>query len=262
MKILVGIKHVPDTETKIKIGSAGTAIDPASVSKWIMSPFDEYALEQGLRTRDDAGEGEVVLVCAGPESAQQTLRQGLAMGADRAVLVTDDRFDQADGLVRARALAAVVKEEAPELVLLGKYGVGTDEGQTGAMLGELLNWPHTFAVSKLDLADGQFTAEHLIEGAVEVVQGSLPAVITCEKGLNEPRYPSLKGIMQAKKKPIAIKPSADVGIDDAQLAQDKMLIWEALELPPERGGGKILDGDPGESAAELVRLLNEEAKVI
>jgi electron transfer flavoprotein beta subunit len=262
MKILVGIKHVPDTETKIKIGGDGTAIDPASVSKWIISPFDEYALEQALRIRDDAGDGEVVLVCAGPETAQQTLRQGLAMGADRAVLVSDERFDQADGLVRARALTAIVKEEAPELVLLGKYGVGTDEGQTGAMLGELLDWPHTFAVSKLDLADGQFTAEHGIEGAVEVVQGSLPAVITCEKGLNEPRYPSLKGIMQAKKKPISIKPSAEVGIDDAQLGQSKMLIWEALELPPERGGGKILDGEAEESAAELVRLLNEEAKVI
>ena len=138
MKILVGIKHVPDTETKIKIGSGGSAIDPASVSKWIISPFDEYALEQALRFRDDAGEGEVVLVCAGPETAQQTLRQGLAMGADRAVLVSDDRFDQADGLVRARALAAVVKEEDPRMVLLGKYGVGTDEGQTGAMLGELI----------------------------------------------------------------------------------------------------------------------------
>jgi len=262
MKILVGIKHVPDTETKIKIGSDGAAIDRAAVSKWIISTFDEYALEEALRMRDAAGEGEVVLVCAGPEVAQQTIRQGLAMGADRAILVSDDRFDQADGLVRARALAAVVKEEAPQLVLLGKYGVGTDEGQTGAMLGELLNWPHTFAVSELEVAEGQFTAEHGIEGAIEVVAGSLPAVITCEKGLNEPRYPSLKGIMQAKKKPISVKPAAELGIDDAQLEQDKMLVWEALELPPERGGGKILDGDAEESAAELARLLHEDAKVI
>jgi electron transfer flavoprotein beta subunit len=262
MKILVGIKHVPDTETKIKIGGDGTAIDPSGVSKWIISPFDEYALEEALRMRDAAGEGEVVLVCAGPETAQQTIRQGLAMGADRAILVTDDRFDLADGLVRAKALAAVVKEEDPQLVLLGKYGVGTDEGQTGAMLGELLGWPHTFAVSTLEVTEGQFTAEHGIEGAIEVVAGSLPAVITCEKGLNEPRYPSLKGIMQAKKKPLSLKPAAELGIDDAQLAQGKMLIWEALELPPERGGGKILDGAAEESAAELARLLHEDAKVI
>jgi electron transfer flavoprotein beta subunit len=262
MKIIVGIKHVPDTETKIKIDSSGTAIDPAAVSKWIISPFDEYALEEALRMRDAAGEGEVILVCAGPASAQQTIRQGLAMGGDRAILVSDDRFDQADGLVRARALAAVVAEEDPQLVLLGKYGVGTDEGQTGAMLGELLDWPHTFAVSKLEVTDGQFTAEHGIEGAIEVVAGSLPAVITCEKGLNEPRYPSLKGIMQAKKKPISVKPAAELGIDDDQLSRAKMLVWEALELPPERGGGKILEGAAEDSATELARLLHEDAKVI
>jgi electron transfer flavoprotein beta subunit len=261
MKIVVGIKHVPDTETKIKVGGDGTALDHGAVSKWIISPYDEYALEQALLFRE-AGEGEVVLVCAGPDAAQQTLRQGLAMGADRAILVKDDGFDYADGLTRAKAVAAVAREEGADLVLLGKYGVGTDEAQTGPMAAELLDWPHAASVSKLDLSDGAFTAERGIEGGVEVQQGQLPAVITCEKGLNEPRYPSLKGIMQAKKKPIDTKGPTDVGIDEVELAAGKRLVWESMELPPPREAGRLIDGEPEEAAQELVRLLHEEKKVI
>ncbi len=184
------------------------------------------------------------------------------MGADRAVLIQDERFDLADGLTRATALAAVAAEQSPELILLGKYGVGTDEWQTGPMLAELLDWPHAPAVSTLEIADGKLSAEHEIEGAVEVLAGSLPAVITCEKGLNEPRYPSLKGIMQAKKKPLEVKSAAEVGIADARFEGERMLVWESLELPPPRAGGKLLDGEPAEAARELVRLLHEEAKVI
>jgi len=261
MKILVGIKHVPDTETKVKVGSDGASLDPAAVNKWVISPFDEYALEQALQMRE-AGEGEVVLVCAGPEAAKQTLRQGLAMGADRAVLVQDDRFDRADALTRARALAAVAKSEAPDTLLLGKYGVGTDEGQTGPMTAQLLGWPDAGAVSELELAEGKFTAKRAIEGATEVIEGKLPAVIGCEKGLNEPRYPSLKGIMQAKKKPIDVKTLQDAGIDEAELDSAKKLVWESMELPAPRSAAKMIEGSAEEAAAELVRLLNEEAKVI
>jgi electron transfer flavoprotein beta subunit len=261
MKIVVGIKHVPDTETKIKVAADGASLDAGAVSKWIISPFDEYALEQALLFREASG-GEVVLVCAGPDSAQQTLRQGLAMGADRAVLVKGDGFDRADGLTRAKALAAVVRDESPEVVLMGKYGVGTDEAQTGPMLAELLDWPHAGDVSKLEVTDGTFQAERGVEGGVEVQQGSLPAVITCEKGLNEPRYPKLKGIMQAKKKPIETKDPADVGIDAAELGEGKRLVWEKMELPPARAAGRLIDGSPQEAAQELVRLLHEEAKVI
>jgi len=261
MKVVVGIKHVPDTETKIKVGPDGASLDHGAVSKWIISTFDEYALEQALLIRE-AGEGEVVLVCAGPESAQQTLRQGLAMGADRAILVQADGFDLADGLTRAKAVSAVVREEAADLVLLGKYGVGTDEAQTGPMIAELLDWPHACSISSLELADGAFTVERGIEGGVEVQQGQLPAVITCEKGLNEPRYPSLKGIMQAKKKPIDTKAPADVGIDEAELGAGKRLVWESLELPPPREAGRLIEGEPQQAAEELVRLLHEEKKVI
>ena len=261
MKILVAIKHVPDTETKIKIAADGKTVDAAAVSKWIVSPFDEYALEEALRIREARGTGEVVVVCAGPAAAQPTLRQALAMGADRGVLIEDERFDRAGPLVRARALAALAQREQPALVLAGKYGVGTDEGQTGAMVAELLDWPHTFAVQHLELSGDEFVAEHGIEAAIEVVRGSLPAVITCDKGLNEPRYPSLKGIMQAKKKPLEVLPAAAAGLD-AELAAEPALIWEALELPPARQTGRRIEGDAEQAARELVRLLHEEAKVL
>ncbi len=260
MKILVGIKHVPDTEAKVRVAADGVSLDESGI-KMVISPYDEFALEEALRIREARG-GEVVVVSAGKEAAQASLRQGLAMGADRAVLIVDDRFDRTDGLTRARALAAVAKAEAPDLVLLGKYGVGTDEGQTGPMLAELLDLPHTSAVTSLTIGDGSFEARREIEGAVEVAQGALPAVISCDKGLNEPRYPALKGIMAAKKKPLDVKRPADLGLDPDELAPGRRVAWESLALPPGRKAGRMLTGDASETARELARLLHEEAKVI
>jgi len=259
MKVIVGIKHVPDTETQIKIAADGRSIDESGV-KWIISPFDEYALEAAIQLRE-AGEGEVVAVGLGREASQATLRQALAVGADRAILVADDRYERCDALTRAEALAAVVRAEQPELVLLGKYGVGADEWQTGPMLAELLAWPHASAITKLELGQGTFSVRREIEGAVEVLEGRLPAVLTCEKGLNEPRYASLKGIMQAKKKPIEIKSPGELGLETERLDRPR-LIWEGLELPPERSGAKLIDGEAQEAAVQLARLLREEAKVI
>jgi electron transfer flavoprotein beta subunit len=263
VKILVCIKHVPDTETKIRVAADGRSIDEGQVNKWVISPYDEYALEQALRFRENT-EGEVVLACVGRDAAQATLRQGLAMGADRAVLVADDRLDRVDALVRARALAAICRDESADLVLLGKYGVGTDEAQTAAMLAELLGWPHAGAVSELTLVEQGFQAKRAIEGAVESIEGRLPAVVDCEKGLNEPRYPSLKGIMQAKKKPIQTRSAEDVGITDDDLGANAMLVWESLELPEPRSVGRLIETSDGaeQAAAELARLLHEEAKVI
>jgi electron transfer flavoprotein beta subunit len=203
----------------------------------------------------------VIAVSAGREAASASLRQALAMGADRAVLVADPRLDRADALQRAQALAAVVRAEQAGLVLLGKYGVGTDEWLTGPMLAELLDWPHAAAVSKLELGSGVFTAEREVEGALELQEGQLPAVLTCEKGLNEPRYPSLKGIMQAKKKPLETKSVTELGLDAAAL-DAPALVWEALELPPARAGAVMLDGTPQQAADELARRLREVAKVI
>lgn len=260
MKILVGIKHVPDTEARIKVASDGLRVDETGI-KWIVSPFDEYALEEALRIREARG-GEVVVVAAGRPEAQASLRQGLAMGADRAVLVEEEAYDRADGLARARALAAVAKAESPELILLGKYGVGADEGQTGPMLGEMLDLPHAAAVTSLVLGEGTFKARREIEGATEVLEGSLPAVVTCEKGLNEPRYASLKGIMAAKKKPLDVRKPEDLGLDPKDLREGSRVVWEALESPPPRGAGKVLKGEAADVARDLARLLREEAKVI
>jgi electron transfer flavoprotein beta subunit len=260
LKVLVGIKHVPDTEAKIKVAADGLSIDETGV-KMVMSPYDEYALEEALRIRDAHGGGEVVVVSAGGDGAQASLRQALAMGADRGLLIRDSRYDRADALARARALAAAAANESPDLILLGKYGVGADENQTGPMLAELLSLPHVGAVAKLEVANGRFTAHREIEGAVEILEGALPAVLTADKGLNDPRYPSLKGIMAAKKKTLEVKGAEEMGLDSADLDEPRV-VWEGLQLPPARVSGRLLDGDVDEAVASLVRLLREEAKVI
>jgi len=260
VKIVVCIKHVPDTEARIAIGPDGRSLDETGI-KMTISPYDEYALEEALRIRE-ARSGEVVLVSAGREGAQASLRQGLAMGADRAIFVLDDRLDRADGYSRASVLAAVVRAEAPDLVFCGKYGVGTDEGQTGPMLAELLGLPHASQVSRLELEGRTFTAYRGIEGAVEVLEGELPALVTWDKTEHEPRYASLKGIMAAKKKPLEVRRADTLGVPLDGPSTAARLAWEGLELPPPRRRGRILEGDTDEIVRELVRLLREEAKVL
>ena len=193
MKILVCIKHVPDTEAKIRVASDGKNPELAGV-KMIVSPFDEFALEEALLIRERGGASEVVVLGLGDESAQGSLRQALAMGADRAIHVQDASLATADPLTRARVLAAAIRDEDPGLVFTGKAGVGDDEGQVGPMLGELLDRPHVGAVFDLDLAGGRFTAQRGIEGAVEIVDGELPALIAWDKGEHAPRYPSLSTV--------------------------------------------------------------------
>jgi len=255
MKILVGLKYVPDTEAKVKVAADGISLDPAGV-KMIASPYDDFALEEGLKLKEAAGSGEVIVVCAGSEAAGAALREGLAKGADRAVLVKD-LPERADGLARASVLAAVARRETPDLILVGKYGVGTDEGQTGPMLAEMLDLPHAGAVVALTVEAGKLTAHREVEGLVEVLEGALPAVITCDKGLNVPRYANIKGIMAAKKKPIETLTLSDLGV-----TLEERVVWESLELPPPRQAGKILKGDPADTVRELARLLREEAKVL
>ena len=257
MKILVCIKHVPDTEAKIKVAGDGKNPDLAGV-KMAVSPYDEYALEEALLIKESGSAAEVVVLGAGDEGVQASLRQALAMGADRAIYVSDSGLATADALTRARALAAAIREEAPGLVFTGKIGVGDDEGQVGPMLGELLDLPHAGAVFGLTVSEGRFTAQRGIEGAIEIVEGSLPAVIAWDKGEHAPRYPSLKGIMAAKKKPFAVKTAGELGLAEGP----PLVAREALELPPPRPGGRILPGDAAEAANELARLLREEAKVI
>jgi electron transfer flavoprotein beta subunit len=249
MKIAVCIKRVPDTETRIKIGGDGVSIDEAGV-KFILNPYDEFAVEEALQRKEKAGAGEVVVVTLGPDSAAETIRVALAMGADRGVLLQGTI--PPDGLAIARALAAELKDGGYDLILFGKIAVDDYGNQVGTMTAELLGLPCVSAATKLTIEGTKLTAEREVEGGIEVVECALPAVITCDKGLNNPRYPALKGIMAAKKKPIESKPAAlgDVRVSVTSLA-----------LPPARKEGRIVGEGVG-AVPELVRLLQQEAKVL
>src|SRR5512138_779649 len=232
MKIVVCVKQVPDTETRVKIAASGNAISEPDVSNWIISPYDEFAIEEAIRIKEAKG-GEVVLVSAGPDRAQAALRTGLAMGADSAVHVKDAALDGADTLGTARALAAAVKTLAPyDLVLCGQQGVGGDNSQVPAMIAELLDLPQVTVAVKIDVEDGKATVEREIEGGRETWQTPLPAVVSAQKGLNEPRYASLKGIMAAKKKPIQAVAAGALGLDADALAPRARV--RKVELPPPR----------------------------
>lgn len=249
MKIAVCIKRVPDTETRIKIGADGKSIDESGV-KFVPNPFDEYAVEEALKLKEQTN-GEVVAVCLGPDASQETLRTALAMGADRGILLKVESLPR-DPLVVARALAAELEQGGYDLVLFGKLAVDDYDQAVGPMVAELLGLPSVSAVTRLEITDGHATAQREVEGAIEVVEFTLPAIVTAEKGLNEPRYPALRGIMLAKKKPLDIK---DLDLDEGGI--------EVLELtlPPDRKAGRII-GEGAAAVPALVDALRSEAKVL
>ncbi|MEW6061194.1 MAG: electron transfer flavoprotein subunit beta/FixA family protein [Bacteroidota bacterium] len=248
MKILVFVNHVPDTETKVKVGADGKSIDTAGVN-YMLNPYDEFAVEEALRTKQAFG-GEVVVVSLGGDANKETLRKSLAMGCDKAVLLKDQSVR--DSFAVASSLAAYAKEYGAEIIFCGKQSIDYDDAQVGGIVAELLGWPSISVVVKLEITDGNIIAEREIEGGHEIVHAKLPAVIIAQKGLNEPRYPSLKGIMDAKRKPIEEK--------SASPADNRVEVL-ALRQPPAKAAGKIV-GTDASAAAELVRLLHEEAKVI
>ena len=252
MKIAVCIKRVPDSETRVKIAADGKSLDEAGV-KFILNPYDEFAVEEALRRKEKAGAGEVVVIALGPAAAQETIRTTLAMGADRGILLQADRIPT-DGLEVAEALATELKGARFDLILFGKMAIDDYNHQVGPMVAELLDLPCVTTVAHLEIEGMKGVAEREIEGGVEVVEFPLPAVLTTDKGLNEPRYPALKGIMAAKKKPLDVKP-ATLGAGRGAL---EIL---ALTPPPERKEGKIVGEGPA-AVPELVRLLREEAKVL
>jgi electron transfer flavoprotein beta subunit len=258
MKIAVCIKQVPDTETRIRIAPDGKSILESDVN-WIVSPYDEFALEEALKIKEAKG-GEVVLVSLGPDRVQSALRSGLAMGADSALHLKDPLFDQTDTLGTAWALATALKPMAPDLILMGQQGAGGDNAQVPGLVAEILDLPQVTTVVKVEIEDGKATVEREIEGAHETWDVTLPAVLSAQKGLNEPRYASLKGIMAAKKKLIETKGAADLGLTAEQLAPKTKVV--ALELPPSRSAVKMIEGDADTQVKELLRLLHEEAKVI
>jgi electron transfer flavoprotein beta subunit len=256
MKIVVCVKQVPDTETRIRI-TDGKVVE--SDVNWIVSPYDEFALEEALKIKEAKG-GEVVLLSLGPERVASALRSGLAMGADSAVHLKDPKFDEADTLGVAHALAAAIKALEPDLVLAGQQGVGGDNSQVPGMLAEILDWPQVTVAVKVEIQEGKAVVEREIEGAHETWETTLPAVISAQKGLNEPRYASLKGIMAAKKKLIETKDAAALALPSEALARKTRIV--GMEPPTARGAVKMIEGDPETQSEELLRLLHEEAKVI
>jgi electron transfer flavoprotein beta subunit len=249
VRSVVCIKRVPDTEARIRLKDDRSGIEPAGL-KHVISPYDEFAIEAAIKFREVKGEGEVTVVSLGDASTGEQLRSALAMGADRAILLKGE--PTLDGLATARALAAEIGPLAPELVLFGMKAVDGDQQQVGPMVAELLGLPCVTVVAEMELNDGKLVCQREVEGGVEVVESPLPAVITITKGKYEPRYPSLKGIMAAKKKPLEEKP--------AQMGESRVQLRE-LTYPPDRPPGKIV-GSGVEGVTELVRVLHDEARVI
>lgn len=255
MKIAVCLKQTFDTEAKIKLTGDGQ-IDSTGVNL-IINPYDEFAVEEALRIKEKLG-GEVVVVSVGPAQVQESIRQALAMGADRAVLVSDPAIVPADHSQVAAVLAKVLQSESPDLILTGWVAIDDNAAQVPGRLAEKLNLPQVNMAVKIEIGDGKATVAREAEGATEIVEVPLPAIITAQKGLNEPRYPSLKGIMQAKKKELKTLTAADLGVE---LGTPQVRILQ-YSLPPARQAGKKIEGEPAEAARELARLLREEAKVI
>jgi electron transfer flavoprotein beta subunit len=261
MKIVVLMKQTFDTEAKIVVDGSGKI--SADGIQHIINPYDEYAIEEAIRIKEKLGTGEVILITLGGGKAEEALRQALAMGADRAVLLRDAVFDGGDEHTSAVALAAAVKQVGYDLVLGGQIAIDDGSAQVATRVAEILGLPQVNVVTKIELNNNQVVAYREADGTVEVVEATLPALITAQKGLNEPRYPSLKGIMQAKKKELKVLGANDLGLKPEEVgatgAKTKVL---GYFMPPARKSGRMLQGEPSETSAELVALLREEAKLI
>jgi electron transfer flavoprotein beta subunit len=250
MKIAVCIKRTPDSESRFKVVAGGSGIDEAGL-KFDIDDFASYAVEVALQINEKQGPGETIVVAVGPDAVQETLRKAMSMGVDRAVHLKVDATPF-DGIAVAKALAAELKSGGFDLILFGKHAFDTGAGIVGTATAELLGLPCITAASKLEIVGGKGTARREIEGAGEMVEFTLPAVVTIDEGIARPRYPSLKGIMAAKKKPMEIKP--------AQLGPLRVTV-KSMELPAERPPGRII-GQGAAAVPELVKLLQNEAKVL
>ena len=250
MKIAVCVKRVPDMDVRFRIASDGASVDETGV-KFDLNDFDAWAVEAALQLKEKDGQGEVVVLSLGPANVQETIRKALSMGADRGIHLQVDRIPF-DSFAIATAIAAELKDGAFDLILFGKLSPDSSNGATGSIVAELLELPSVSAISKLEIANGKGTAKREIEGAQEIVEFPLPAVLTVDEGLNTARYPSLKGIMAAKKKPLDAKPAS---LGDAKVSVQK------LELPPERAAGRII-GEGAAAVPDLIKALQTEAKVL
>lgn len=256
MNTFVCIKQVPDTETKIALNSDKNGIDTSAV-KWVMNPYDEFAVEEALKFKADGG--KVIVVSVGPKGRiVDSIRTALAMGADEGIAV--DAPESLDAYATAKALASVIKQEGEfNQVFTGKLAIDNNNSAVTQMVAEFLEAPHAVVVSKLEAGDGSITVEREVEGgSKEIIELKGPSVVGANKGLNKPRYASLPGIMKAKKKPLKEVSLSDLGITD----EDQKVVFKNYQLPPEKPPVQMIDGEPAAQAAELVKKLREEAKVI
>jgi electron transfer flavoprotein beta subunit len=264
MKIIVCIKQVPATESRITLRADGAAIEMANLT-YVLNPYDEFALEESLRIRERSATGVVTVMTMGPDRSQEALRTCLAMGADEAVLLRDDAFDGGDSLATARVLAEAVKGRSFDLLLFGKQAVDDDQGAVGIQVAELLDLPHVSAIGKLevDLSNRRAEAHRRIEGGIEVVETPLPAVFTAHRELNTPRYASLPGIMKARQKAIEKIGNEALGLALKGIgAAGSRTVVKQMELPPKRAPGRRVEGETLHQVRELVRILKEEIKAL
>ncbi len=262
MNIVCLIKQVPSTETKVRINPQTGFVDTGEV-EWVINPYDEYAIETALRIKEKLGTGKVTVVSMGPERVKMALRTALAMGCDEAVQVWDEAFEGVDGLGVGRVLASAVKRLGFNLVLCGKQAIDDDMAWVPQVVAHFLGIGHTAVVPEVEVSApdaSEIVVHREIEGATEVVRVKLPCLLTIQKGKYQPRYPTLKLMMAAKKKEIPVWGAQTLGLDAGQLSRQVMVLGH--RLPPERKPGKVLEGELGQVVPELVRLLREEAKVI
>jgi len=258
--ILVLLKQVPSTESMIEIAGDGISIKTDDL-KWVINPYDELAVEEALLLRETHG-GTVTILTVGRDKAVEAVRTALAMGADKGVLITDPVLEDCDPLSTAKVLATAAKETPFDLIIAGQRAVDDDAYMVGSGVAEILGIPSITMVIEEEIAENRIKCHKTIDGGIAVVEAPLPALITTQRGLNEPRYASLPGIMKAKKKPLESKTLADLGLDPQTFSAPKVNIV-ALKPPPERKGGRVVEGETAqEKARELVRILHEDAKVI
>ncbi len=260
MNIVVLLKQVPSTESFIEIADDGVSIKIDDL-KMVINPYDEFAVEEAIQLKEAHG-GSVTILSVGREKTTESIRTALAMGADSGVLIQDSAIEGCDSLGIARILTAALKEIPFDLIIAGQRAVDDDNFQVGVAVAEYLKIPHISMVIKEEIIDGKIRCHRTVEGGTVILEAPLPALFTTQRGLNEPRYASLPGIMKAKKKPLDTKTLADIGLD-AEKAGKPMTRIVAMKYPPEREGGMIIEGDSAQAkAAALVKILHEESKVI
>ncbi|MFO7650720.1 MAG: electron transfer flavoprotein subunit beta/FixA family protein [bacterium] len=259
MNIAVCIKQVPSTETRIRVSTQTGFVD-TSDAEWVINPYDEYALETALRLKEQLGAATITAVSLGPDRAKAALKTALATGADSAVHLWDAAFEGLDALGTGRALAVAVKRAPFDLVLCGKQAIDDDMAAVPQAVAHFLGIPHVAVVAEAHFEGTNVTAHREVEGATEVVELGLPCLLTIQKGKFEPRLPTLKGMMAAKKKEIPTLGAADLGLDASALTRGLLPVGD--RLPPGRKPGRVIEGDPGAAVNELVRVLREEAKVV